>query len=76
MEYNENEKMSLAVAGGVIVFSVIAIIAYVYTGGGVLFYAIAIITLCLEFYMAFRISRENNAQDKEPKKQQRRNAKK
>ncbi len=76
MEYTENEKMSLAVAGGVILFSIIAIIAYIYTGGGVLFYAIAIITLCLEFYMAFRISRENNAQEKEPKKQQRKKAKK
>lgn len=63
-DYTESEKRSLIVAGGAIVFSIIAILAYVYTGGGIVFYGIAIITLLLEFYMAYRISQEGKAEQK------------
>ncbi len=72
-DYTESEKMSLMVAGGAIVFSIIAILAYIYTGGGIIFYVIAIITLALEFYMAYRISQEGK---EEPKKQQQRKPRK
>ncbi len=63
MEYSESERTSLAVAAGVVIFSIIAILAYVYTGGGVIFYAIAIITLCLELYMSLRISRDKKSSE-------------
>lgn len=67
MEYSETEKMSLMIAGGVIIFSIIAIIAFVYTRGGPLFYVIAAVAIILEFYMAYRISQEGRqAPQKKP----------
>lgn len=66
MDYSETEKTSLIVAGGVILFSIIAIVAYIYTGGGVIFYIVAIVTIALEFYMAYRISQESREEAKKP----------
>lgn len=44
MEYTEAEKISLMVACGVIVMSIAAVVAFFANGGGMLFYAIALIT--------------------------------
>ncbi len=77
MEYSESERTSLAVAAGVVIFSIIAILAYVYTGGGVIFYAVAIITLCLELYMSLRISRDKKTSEgkSQPKSKQKKEKK-
>jgi|GEM_PF-7039603 4-hydroxybenzoate polyprenyltransferase len=66
MEYTETEKKSLIVACGVIFFSIVAVIAFAYTRGGIIFYVIAIITIALEFYMAYRISQEGKVVQKKP----------
>ena len=58
MEYSETEKRSLMTAIGVIFLSIVAVVAFVLTGGGALFYAIAVIVIALAFYMAYRISQE------------------
>jgi 4-hydroxybenzoate polyprenyltransferase len=71
MEYTETEKRSLAVACGVIVFTVVAVLAFIYTGGGVIFYTIALVTIALEFYMAYRISQEGQPVQKKPAKRAR-----
>lgn len=64
MEYSETERKSLAIAGSIIVVSAIAIAAFFYTGGGIIFYAVAILALLLEVYMAYRISQES--EEKKP----------
>lgn len=64
--YSESETMSLMLVGGIILFSVIAIIAYIYTRGGPLFYLIAAVAIIIEFYMAYRISHEGEQQAKKP----------
>jgi 4-hydroxybenzoate polyprenyltransferase len=71
MEYSETEKTSLVIAGGVVVFSIAAIIAYFYTRGGAPFYLIATIAIIIEFYLAYRISQEGNKQAPRHKKKAR-----
>ncbi|HUB92385.1 MAG TPA: hypothetical protein VL945_00320 [Candidatus Saccharimonadales bacterium] len=68
MEYSESEKMSLMIAGGVIIFSIAAIVAYIYTRGGPLFYIIAAVAIIVEFYMAYRISQETRQETSRSRK--------
>lgn len=52
------EKTNLLAAFGMIVLSVAAVVAFVYGGGGAVFYLVTAVAMALGFYMAYRISRE------------------
>ena len=62
MEYTQKEMEALILVAGIIVFTVVAIVAYIYTSGGIIFYIIAIVTLLLDAYMAYRIWQEEKAE--------------
>ncbi len=72
MEYTRKETEALILVVSIIVFTIVAIAAYIYTSGGILFYIIAIVTLLLDAYMAYRIWREEktekSGQKTKPKK--------
>ncbi len=61
MDYSETEKTSLLVALCVVIFSMIAIIAFIFAHGGIVFYLVAAVAVILELYMAYRISQETKA---------------
>ena len=59
LEKSEIQSISSAVA--VIVFTIITIMSFVLTGVSILFYALALLTIAVGFYMAYNISREGRA---------------
>lgn len=69
MEYTQMEKESMMIAGGAVVFSIIAIATFVLAGGGIIFYIVAFVALAIEIYMAYRISQEAKIGEKKGKKQ-------
>ncbi len=58
MPIDDVDKQQLGIAVGVVVLSVVAIAAFVFTGAGWLFYILAVITILLGFYMAYTLHKE------------------
>ncbi|MDE1855749.1 MAG: hypothetical protein KGH49_00735 [Candidatus Micrarchaeota archaeon] len=56
-DLSQKEKMSVISAMAVVVLSAAAIAAFVYTGGSLLFYIIAIIAVAFGFYITYALSR-------------------
>ena len=54
---SEEERRLFTLAVGVVALSVISVIAFALTRGGVVFYVIALIALGLGLYMAYLLSR-------------------
>ena len=56
---NAGENMRpIMVALGVLILSISAIIAFFLSGAGIAFYVIAVIAICLEFYMFYLLKEE------------------
>lgn len=53
---NQHEMRAFSFAVGVVVLTVLALLALILNGGGILFYIIAAITIILGFYMAWHIA--------------------
>jgi 4-hydroxybenzoate polyprenyltransferase len=57
---SEEDMRSVAVAAGVVVLSIAAIIAFFFSGGDLIpFYVIAVLAILLCIYMTHRISKES-----------------
>jgi positive regulator of sigma E activity len=54
---NKHEAQAFMYSAGVIVLSVIAVVAFIVSGGGILFYVFAVLAVALGFYMAYHISK-------------------
>lgn len=56
-EFSQKERFGMALAGSIIVLSAISILVLIYTGAGTIFYATAIISVILAFYITYSLSR-------------------
>jgi flagellar basal body-associated protein FliL len=54
---NKHEAQAFMYSAGVIVLSVIAVVAFIVSGGGILFYVFAVLAVALGLYMAYHISK-------------------
>jgi hypothetical protein len=54
---NEHEKHAFAFSVGVIVLTILAIAAFVMTGGSLLFYLFVLLELALGFYLIYHMSK-------------------
>lgn len=54
----EHERISVMASAAVIVLTIAAFVAFIFTGGGALFYLIAVLALLAGVYTSYRISRE------------------
>lgn len=54
---NEHESRAFMFSTGVIVLTIIAIIAFAVSGGSIIFYVFAVLAVALGLYMAYHISR-------------------
>ena len=72
MELEEHEKKPFMLAALVVVLSIVAIVAFFAFGGGLLFYAIAIIAIVIGAYLALHISNEAKANQANVAKKNRR----
>jgi len=59
MEPTYDEKRLFYLATAVIVLTILAIIVFVYSGGSYAFYAVALITIAIGFYMSYYGSKIN-----------------
>ncbi len=60
-ELNKAEQQSIIIAAGVVLFSILSVLAYIFTSAGALFYALAIVAFALFFYMAYFLAHEGSA---------------
>ncbi len=66
---NANEDMRpVLVALGVVILSILAIVAFAIAGAGIAFYVLAIIAICLGFYMSYLLREEERGTKKTKKK--------
>lgn len=68
-ELNDEEKRSLAFAGGILLFSAVAIIAF-FLKISIVFYVCAILAIGMGLYMAYNLSRPQASQASVAKPQQ------
>jgi uncharacterized membrane protein YfcA len=61
---NEHEMRAFTFSVGVVVLSALAVIAFIFSGGSILFYIFAVLAILLGFYMAWHISNTPQAQAK------------
>ncbi|MFP3215290.1 MAG: hypothetical protein RXR32_01945 [Candidatus Micrarchaeota archaeon] len=59
MEPTYDEKHLFYLAITVIVLTILAIIVFIYSGGSYIFYAVALITIAIGFYMSYYGSKIN-----------------
>lgn len=71
IEISETEKVTLTAAAGFLVLGAAAILAYVFSGGTVIFYGIAAVAITLGVYLAYRISQEGQMTKQEIRKRKR-----
>ncbi len=57
MDLSSRERNSFYLSIGVIVLVIIAIAAFIFAGGGYIFYTIAIIAIIAGFYMSYYVSK-------------------
>jgi len=69
MEPTYDEKHLFYLATAVIVLTILAIIVFIYSGGSYIFYAVALITIAIGFYMSYYGSKINTAATKPKQKQ-------
>jgi len=69
MESTYDEKLLFYLAVIVIVLTILAIIVFIYLGGSYIFYAVALITIIIGFYMSYYSSKINLAATKPKQKQ-------
>jgi uncharacterized membrane protein YfcA len=69
MESTYDEKHLFYLAVIVIVLTILAIIVFIYLGGSYIFYAVALITIIIGFYMSYYGSKINLAATKPKQKQ-------
>jgi len=69
MEPTYDEKHLFYLATTVIVLTILAIIVFIYSGGSYIFYAVALITIVIGFYMSYYGSKINVAATKPRQKQ-------
>lgn len=67
-ELSQKEKVSVALAALVVVLTLISIIVFVYTGGSLIFYVTAIVSVILGFYITYSISKMEQEPVKSAKK--------
>lgn len=67
-ELSQKDKMGIALAGSIIVLSVISILVLIYAGSGIIFYATAIIAIALAFYITRSLSKLEEEQPRKQKK--------
>lgn len=68
---NQHEMQAFAFSLGVIVLSIIAIAAFVFSGGSAFFYLFAVLAVALGLYMAYHISKTPaRAEEKNTRKKQ------
>ena len=66
---NAGEDMRpIMVALGVVILSISAIIAFVLSGAGIAFYVIAVIAICLGFYMSYLLKEEERGSKQKQRK--------
>jgi len=72
MEPTYDEKHLFYLATTVIVLTILAIIVFIYSGGSYIFYAVALITIVIGFYMSYYGSKVSAAATKPKQKQKKR----
>jgi len=72
MEPTYDEKHLFYLAITVIVLTILAIIVFIYSGGSYIFYAVALITIAIGFYMSYYGSKINNIAAKPKQKTKKR----
>ena len=66
---NAGENMRpIMIALGVIILSILAIIAFVLSGAGIAFYVLAVIAICLGFYMSYLLKEEERGSKQKQRK--------
>jgi len=67
-ELSQKEKVSVALAALVVVLTLITILVFIYTGGSLIFYLTAIVSVILGFYITYSISKMEQEPVKSAKK--------
>ncbi len=65
---NEHEKQAFMFSVGVIGLSVIAVLAFVFSGGSIFFYIFAILAVALGLYMSYHLSKTPESTNQKPEK--------
>ncbi len=67
MAVEKENQLAFGLSLAVVILCVGAIVAFIYSGGSLLFYTVAIVAIIVGFYMAYAVSKTGSA----PKKQKR-----
>ena len=54
---NRHEARALAFSLGILIFSVLAIVSFILSGAGIVFYLFALLAIAVGFYMAYHLSK-------------------
>lgn len=68
---NDDERISVMAALAVVVLSIAAFVAFILSGSGIPFYALALLAVVAGFYMSYRISQEAKQKQAAPSKPKR-----